>query len=1532
GRLVYQYNFKYGLRKYGATQLENILVYSENRKLQDQFLFSYEEENAELVIKNLANFPQERFVQRNSGVKFRFVDLNSDGKPDLLSDDMDVTRVQYNNGEIGSGVIFSEPFGLKGSAWQNIQILDWTYFMDLTGDGKLDYVNMSEARSGDFLENLGNGNFSDYQSQSRFFVPSSPKFQFVIDVNGDGLPDVADRGTGKCYINPGAAGQHSTLSMRGSRGFLYQDRFYPNELGVVIGDFNGDGLTEIGTYDLQKGEFSALLNDGLCSWKSYLSIRLNKEDDQYLMHGFEQAIEAGKMQVGDLNGDGLDDFVLNLGEKLIGVLNVNGKILMEYFSIERTSWIEKVLIHDIDGDGFNEVTICDWDRCDYIDFNLSPNTGRLVSVKEINGGEINIEYKGSYEDLDMNGETSPFRKVLVKSIAYSSPFSMDYKKEYTYKSLNFDKFKHKIIGFSEIREYKSNSGKEQKNSITYFNDGYRTDSDDLIPYAMGGKVKLFDTLAGDRVYFGQILKQENGYVQTESVKTTKEQYSPNLSLFEYQTQWFDKYGRVNREEFSTGSEKDHLKLVVNNQTNHQIEERQIDLPENIEDRFNIALVKTREYFNSNDKSLLEETTEYRDLDLGTVASKKRRHSEGRYISQHFDYHDEFKTLPVLIYDDKDQVISKTVYSPTGLSVRAQINGEGEDVYTEYDEAHGLLKLKRDANNVVTKMTYDERDRLLTSETTKNNKWLSGFYSNHTDYVKETNTPATKTTVIKINQQASKYKIEKEFQTASGNVLQKTITGPEGVPYITDLSRFDGFGRSTLNLNFTQKAENCTSVKDCEFLKDPFDSHLALVKIKYDNRDRPTEKSNLKEGTTELLAYGLLKDNDGEVVNSIKSTDKLGMSVVKNYAYLNRLKSTQYLDSNDQIKQTYAYQYSPLGFLSQIQLPSGLREIDYYDSGLLKQIKDQSFGQIDFEYDYRGRLDKRIWNTTHITKLDYDLADRILLKEQYILDTSGEKSQEYNVTIKYGNDYQINNVGLPEVITTKDYQKRLSYNPRSQVKDLTQTIFNQSYSLGFEYDDLGQLKQESFNDGLSVSYKYDSYGYLKGIDNLVDDIQYGSSLTPELIRFSSGLVVGYNRSKDKNLIEQIYAKNKDDVLFNRSLRYNQLGHLVKFNEDLINMGYSYTPDSLHMLSEFTDGTAKKDFDYDDDGFQKDKVPILDEFGRVKRESITYGSNDRIEGIKTASGEYKYIYDENNHVVGWSGPEASYINLSNTYKIKDDQVQIQVRVGTIPLAMVTEHKTYPVIVDQLNSPVVYLSKGQVKQRVRYKPYGEIYEEDRIGLAKLGFENIGLSGGVYEPHSGLYSYGVRHYDPKGGHFTTKDPLGLKDPGAFMESPLEYRLNSYALNSPLGYVDPSGEDAYSFGQSVSFQFGTFGFSGSLSVAITFENDDALLPSDIGIVVSGQSRTLTAAGIGGGIGYTASFIEGAQRVKDLSGLVAAPFVDVGPYGGGALNYDGKKINGISVSLELPGALSLGVGLGYSHAFGVQDVADKVEDILKWQK
>jgi RHS repeat-associated protein len=63
-------------------------------------------------------------------------------------------------------------------------------------------------------------------------------------------------------------------------------------------------------------------------------------------------------------------------------------------------------------------------------------------------------------------------------------------------------------------------------------------------------------------------------------------------------------------------------------------------------------------------------------------------------------------------------------------------------------------------------------------------------------------------------------------------------------------------------------------------------------------------------------------------------------------------------------------------------------------------------------------------------------------------------------------------------------------------------------------------------------------------------------------------------------------------------------------------------------------------------------------------------------------------------------------------------------------------------------------------------------------------GYTGREWDKELGLYYYRARYYDPKGGRFISKDPIGFEGG--------DVNLYRYVKNQPVDWIDPSGLGPY--------------------------------------------------------------------------------------------------------------------------------------------
>ena len=277
-------------------------------------------------------------------------DVNGDGAADMVTANFfsDDVSVLLGDGNGGFTPAPNSPFAV-GNGPDSVAV------GDVDGNGAADIVTANRANffSSDSVSVLlgdGNGDFTP-ASNGPFAVGENPSSVALGDFDGDGATDVVTANVGSDSV--------SVLLGDGSGGFTPAPNgpfaVFNNPASVALVDVNGDGAADIVTANLVSDDVSVLLGDG--------SGAVTPAPNSPFAVG-----ENPRLVLGDVDGDGAADVVTaNFGSDNVGVLLGDGNggftpVPNSPFAVGESP--RSITLDDVDGDGAADVVTANSDSDD----------------------------------------------------------------------------------------------------------------------------------------------------------------------------------------------------------------------------------------------------------------------------------------------------------------------------------------------------------------------------------------------------------------------------------------------------------------------------------------------------------------------------------------------------------------------------------------------------------------------------------------------------------------------------------------------------------------------------------------------------------------------------------------------------------------------------------------------------------------------------------------------------------------------------------------------------------------------------------------------------------------------------------------------------------------------------------------------------------------------------------------------------------------------------------------------------------------
>ena len=1016
-----------------------------------------------------------------------------------------------NTIDVPSGAVNAHYIGLDpNNNPEEIVIRHIPFTGDFNGDGLTDIGYYHHATSRRYLDSTvwrqysAGEKYVAYSTENGFddFVNlSGPEIRYGIpiatDFNGDGIADFCLKCAGVWHI--------MISDGNGPTSNVIQVTDFGSSEDPAIGDFNLDGLTDIGYYNKDEGKiyYRAFKGDAF------------EDTNRVYLEGLKTSSEVDSEDdlsatVGDYNGDSILD-----AATFVKTTDVTG---MNKWSITlHQSQLPDLLTEFSNGiDGKTQIA-------------YAPSTA--------------LDNKGTSTRGDGNPDTEdlPFPVRVVKKVTKTDGMGHSYETNYEYKYGYFETDSREFRGFGWVRQVDS----EGHFKITEFNqdDIYKGKPDIEVVY--------------DK-YSRKIQETDYGwdYIQYHDAKTTFPYLDiKTTTLCDYKTQEskdiqtsysYDEYGNVikirNEGFIGAGEEGDERET-------------------NITYYYDVAKWIVSKPELSVTSGSPEVKTEYEYYDNGSLKKEKRwLDTESKWIETTYTYYPEGNLHTTT---DALSRTTTTTYESTKTFPQSVENALGHTQSFTYDYATGKIKTSTDPNGVITTSTYDGFGRLLRVEDSGGISYV--IY----EYAPNGARPQWVKTTTKVGGGLTD-SVAYSYIDGLGRTIRNVIEVDDGKKIVSDIVEYDSRGQVIKKYLPYYESEGMDTATQYEY--DPLGRVVMTI--------RPDGKvsQNIYSITTQ------------ETIN-----EKAQRNKVTKDAY-GRIVTVEEANGNQM-----HYEYDTLGNLTKVtDCQNNVTTMTYDSLGRKTSMVEPNMGRWEYVYNDVGNLETQTDNKNQTITFDYDKINRLISKSTGV-------AYIYKDDLKAGDTPLPNGIGRLDKVTYPNGEATFEYDELGREKISTKVIDGVSYTVQREYDSLDRLTKVVYPYGQVVKYKYNKQG---GID--------------------------------------LVGADTDEDYFVRETRYDEYGHL-EYIEYGNGSKTEYTFDDLtlrltHLKTWDKNGEVIQDLDYDFDNIGNINS-ITDSIHASNTQNFGYDTLNRLTHATAGSGGYgsiSYNYDDIGNITQKDNLEFIYPN--------------------------------------------------------------------------------------------------------------------------------------------------------------------------------------------------------------------------------------------------------------------------------------------------
>ncbi|WP_017324319.1 RHS repeat-associated core domain-containing protein [Synechococcus sp. PCC 7336] len=544
----------------------------------------------------------------------------------------------------------------------------------------------------------------------------------------------------------------------------------------------------------------------------------------------------------------------------------------------------------------------------------------------------------------------------------------------------------------------------------------------------------------------------------------------------------------------------------------------------------------------------------------------------------------------------------------------------------------------------------------------------------------------------------------------------------------------------------------------------------------------------------------------ELNREIATIDPLGFTTTSTYTAVGTLASITDASGNTT---TYEYDVRDLLVRETNQLGDS-RSYNYDEVGNLTSLVDRNGRQTAYSYDSLDRLTQERFLDdagTAVEQIDYtyDAASQLIgisdfdSSYTYRYDAAGRLTRSDNTgtagiptfTLDYTYDAVGNRLSVTDSIDAVETGvERFTYDSLDRVIDITQTGAAVSDKrVSYTYDAASQLiGVETFNDlagtqvAIATTHSFDAAGRLANITHtdaggtVLADYTYSFDAANRITAIQSldGLSSFSYDASGQQLEGNFDFQTDESFSFDATGNRTNTGNIVGPNNQLLeDENFTYAYDAEGNRTQRTDKATGEvtQYEYDHRNRLTSAITLDSSGNETGRAEYTYDALDRRIGRTVEGQTERYLYDGSDiALVTYESGEVTQRFLHSTSI--DRVVAQEDGAGNVLYALSDHQNTVRDIAD---------STGTVVNHLTFDSFGNITSQSD---ASVEFR-FSFTGREFDEETGLYYFRARYLDPSTGQFISQDPIGF--------AAGDVNLYRYVGNSPLNFIDPSGNQAES-------------------------------------------------------------------------------------------------------------------------------------------